>query len=264
MPSIHNQLLLGLSVCLTLSACRGTMRLDDSLPRLEKAEPQGVRSDRSSESSEASLENPTVASNLAEEKAVTPGIIEAWKLATIGKDEKGAMAILEKLNKEHPNISTVQFMMGQVRELYGKNKEAVGHYQKAVVINKFSSMQTFKLAESLRKAGDFEGSLVYYRKLGENLERGSEMIEQDIKDRKVEYTEGTERLNMQKQLLDSVRLGLARSLVEAGGHEEEALQVLSKLQGRSPKVKEDALATLKKLVEKNPANGQAKDLLNRF
>ncbi|MBX9692144.1 MAG: hypothetical protein K2Z81_07155 [Cyanobacteria bacterium] len=151
------------------------------------------------------------------EQAVADGCLKGWRMAVAG-DEAGAMKLLEELDQKHPGISTVQFMMGQVKEHFKKDKEAVFHYRKAVAVNEFSSMQSYKLAESLRKSGDAKGSIVYYEKLEKSLERAITEHDRD----------------QFSQLLDSVRLGLAKALIDSGGDKVRAKTLVGKVLGSSP------------------------------
>lgn len=154
--------------------------------------------------------------NMAEEQAVADGVLKAWRLAIASKksggDETEAMKILEELDKAHPNISTVQLMMGQVKEHFGKHKESLDHYKKAHSVNEFSSLQTFKLAEAMRKAGDFKGAIPHYKRLVGNLEQATEQYGHD------DF----------KSLLISVRLGLARALQGEGSDLKAAEEQIKK------------------------------------
>ena len=163
----------------------------------------------------------TMAENLREEKAVTDGVVAAWRKAVKG-DEEGAMAMLEELDRQYPGISTVQSMMGQVKEHFGKDKEAAEHYHKAFTINDFSSVQTYKLAESLRRSGDAKGSLVYYEKLLANLEEATNKYGKDS----------------YRQLLDAVRLGYVRALIECGKKPEKQKELLESILKDDPDNKE--------------------------
>jgi len=123
----------------------------------------------------------------------------------------------------------VQFMMGQVKDHFNKPKEAAQFYRKGLSVNEFSSMQTYKLAESLRKSGDAKGSIVYYQKLITNLERATG-----------EY--GREHM---KQLLASVRVGLALSYKDL-------------------KQKDQAIVEVKKALQEDPQNKEAPGLLKEL
>lgn len=186
--------------------------------------------------------------NMQEEMAVVGDIRKAWKLAAVKNDKKGALEILEKLDKEHPGISTVQMMMGQVEEHFGDHEAAIKHYRKAYNVNQFSSMQTYKLATSLRKSGDAKGSIVYYKKLEKRLESAVN-----------EYKEDS-----YKALLVSVRLGLAEALIESGSKPDEVLAVLKKLNSTDKKTKKQANQLLSKLSSKFPDSEDTKALLKEF
>lgn len=167
--------------------------------------------------------------NMAKEQAVADGCLAAWRKAYRDKDEEGAMKMLEQLDKKYTGISTVQFMMGQVKDYFHKPKEALEHYKRAHSTNEFSSMQTFKLAEATRKAGDAKGSIVYYQKLLENLDRAT-----------TDYS-----MSNMEQLRSSVRLGLVKAYKDC-------------------KQNSEAKAELDKILKVDANNAEAKSLLKEL
>jgi len=90
--------------------------------------------------------------------------LKAWRMACKG-DEKGSMAALEDLDRRYPGVLTIQMMEGQVCEHFGHMELAIQHYRKAANGNEFGGMQVFKLAEAMRKNGDYKGAQVQYRKI---------------------------------------------------------------------------------------------------
>jgi tetratricopeptide (TPR) repeat protein len=102
--------------------------------------------------------------NAAVETAVADQSLLAWRKAT-GGDEKGALKMLDDLDRQYPHILTVQFMRGQVYEHFGEKKEALKYYQMAVTGNEFSSLKLFKLAEIKRTTGDAKGAIEDYKLL---------------------------------------------------------------------------------------------------
>lgn len=190
----------------------------------------------------------TAKANMQEEMAVVEEIREAWKLAAVKKDKEGALKILRKLDEEHPGISTIQMMMGQVEELFGNSKGAVVHYRKAHSVNEFSSVQTYKLAESLRKSGDAKGSIVYYEKLEKRLETAvGEFDRQGM-----------------KSLLASVRSGMAEAMLDAGEPTDKVLAVLAKLEDFDETSKKRGARVLHRVISKYPNNQEAKMLLKKY
>jgi tetratricopeptide (TPR) repeat protein len=167
--------------------------------------------------------------NMAKEQAVADGCLAAWRKAYKDKDEEGAMKMLEELDKKYTGISTVQFMMGQVKDYFHKPKEALEHYKRAHSTNEFSSMQTFKLAEATRKAGDAKGSIVYYKKLLENLDRAT-----------TDYS-----MSNMEQLRTSVRLGLVKAYKDC-------------------KQSNEARVELDKILKVDANNAEAKSLLKEL
>lgn len=88
---------------------------------------------------------------------------EWHKLRT--EDEKAALDALKSLESRYPTASSVKLMMGQVEEHHGKPKEAALYYKKANEHNVNNTLYTFKLAESLRTAGNTIEAEGYYRGL---------------------------------------------------------------------------------------------------
>ncbi len=208
--------------CVSLTGCRSAVN-NSNLSQVEYGRTNPSASIQTAEAA---------ACNMAHEQAVADGCLKAWRTAVAG-DENAAMAQLTELDKKHPDISTVQFMMGQVKEHFKKDKEAVFHYQKAMAVNEFSSMQSYKLAESMRRSGDAKGSIVYYEKLEKNLESAT----------------GEHGRDQFSQLLDSVRLGLAKALIASGDNKERARAVVDKVLATTPENKE-AKGLLKELQAK--------------
>ena len=227
----------------SLVSCKGSVGGGGGLPNLKYSKnnhPASINNDAESQGA--------AKRNMHEEMAVIEDIRAAWKLAAIKNDRTGALKILEKLDHEHPGISTVQMMMGQVEEHFGNHKAALNHYRKAHNVNRFSSMQTYKLANSLRKSGDAKGSLIYYRKLEKRLETAVN-----------EYKEDS-----YKVLLGSVRVGLAMALLESGAKDIEVLEVLRKQDKFDTNTKKKAIQVVEKVLAKSPGNEDAKALLKEF
>ncbi|CAN5212232.1 hypothetical protein BH10CYA1_BH10CYA1_43660 [soil metagenome] len=113
----------------------------------------------------ASAQNQQLSGFNAEvETAVADQSLVAWRKAIAG-DEKGSLALMDKLDEKYPNILTLKFMRGQILEHFGKKKEALKYYQMAVTGNEFSSLKLFKLAEIKRTTGDAKGSIEDYQVL---------------------------------------------------------------------------------------------------
>lgn len=213
----------------TLTACSSRMN-SENLKKVEYADkPNPVAQQQAPSNDPASGSQVTFEQNIGKEQAVADGCLQAWRKAVKEKDEAGAMKMLEELDKKYPGISSVQFMMGQVEDHFGKHKEAVVHFRRAHTTNEFSSMQTFKLAESMRKSGDAKGSIVYYKKLLSNLETATGEFHQDT----------------MTQLLGSVRMGLASAYKESGQ-------------------KAEALVEVKKVLQAEPEKPEAKSLLKEL
>ncbi|MBS1954764.1 MAG: tetratricopeptide repeat protein [Cyanobacteria bacterium SZAS-4] len=102
--------------------------------------------------------------NAEVETAVADQSLVAWRKAIAG-DEKGSLALMDKLDEKYPNILTLKFMRGQILEHFGKKKEALKYYQMAVTGNEFSSLKLYKLAEIKRTTGDAKGSIEDYQLL---------------------------------------------------------------------------------------------------
>ncbi len=204
--------ILALTISGALGACNSRVDTSSSLPTVQRGgqgNAQNAAGQSGSAGSQASAPGTAhsegqfnlndSSANMAQEAAVADGCLKAWRQALSG-DEAGAMKMLKELDEKNPGISTVQLMMGQVEEHFGKYKEAVSHYQQAHTINEFSSMQTFKLAESLRKAKRPKEAITYYKKLAERLDRA---------------TKDYKRTEMD-QLRVAVHMGLANAYKESG------------------------------------------------
>jgi tetratricopeptide (TPR) repeat protein len=80
-------------------------------------------------------------------------------------DEKESMDALRKLSDDHPHSSTVFFMMGQVEDHFGKNKEATAFFDKARQKNTKNPLSLFKLAQSEQQGGNLKDAIGHYREL---------------------------------------------------------------------------------------------------
>jgi len=98
------------------------------------------------------------------EAEVSKGCVEAWRKALAG-DKKGALAQLDQMSQQYPNISTITFMKGQVLDHCGDKKEAIEFYRKSVTNKEFSTIHIFKLAEALRATNQNQEAAVEYRRL---------------------------------------------------------------------------------------------------
>jgi predicted Zn-dependent protease len=98
------------------------------------------------------------------EGEVSKGCVEAWRKALAG-DKKGALAQLDQMGRQYPNISTITFMKGQVLDHCGDKKEAIEFYRNAVTNKEFSTIHIFKLAEALRATNQNQEAAVEYRRL---------------------------------------------------------------------------------------------------
>ncbi|MBN8658743.1 MAG: tetratricopeptide repeat protein [Candidatus Obscuribacter phosphatis] len=102
--------------------------------------------------------------NMAMEEEVSTKCVEAWRQALKG-DEKGAVAKLEDLQKRYPAVQTIELMLGQVKDHFGKKEEALVHFRKAAAGNEYSMMHRYRLADALRETGRFDEAIPLYRKL---------------------------------------------------------------------------------------------------
>ncbi len=223
-----------------MTGCRSQMEVKKDLPTVSQTVPISSSQTPSSQSSSSGDSKPNTSQdqkqiqsagqeNLSSEAACAHDCVEAWKVAVQQKNEAKAMEMLEKVDKENPNISTVQLMMGQVKDYFKKPKEALAYYRKAHAVNKFSSMQTLRLADSLRRNGEYKEAGMHYDRLIKNLEAAVG-----------EY--GHDDMAI---VLASVRAGNAACL---------------NAQGR----KEEALVMVRKALTGDPENKEAKELLKKL
>lgn len=157
------------------------------------------------------------------EQAIGEDALKAWRVAVKHSkqgtaeetewkkqreaDEKEATAQLTDLQQRYPQSSTVNLMLGQVKEHFGKHDEAVKYFQAAMEHNTNNSMYLFKLAQSEAKAGHTDEAIRDYRKL---LEHNSGMPEGEIE------------------------IGLARQLLKKDPNSKEARELLNGVLKREP------------------------------
>jgi predicted Zn-dependent protease len=153
------KLLIALGGILSLSACSTNMQTP-SQEKLSTVQTGAVLTAQESNSATQMEEESSAAD--ANPK-ISDGCLAAWRQAIAG-DEKGAMNKLTALDAEFPRSTSVQLMMGQVCNHFGKKKEAVAHYHLTVSRSLSNPVFIYKLAESMRTSGDAAGSIVQFRK----------------------------------------------------------------------------------------------------
>lgn len=154
------------------SGCSKTLTTSEATRKVEKGQNLYYRADDAQHQPSSREASALVAAqnqqlsgfNAEVETAVAEQSLIAWRKALSG-DEKGSLALLDKLDEKYPNILTLKFMRGQILEHFGKKKEALKYYQMAVTGNEFSSIKLFKLAEIKRTTGDAKGAVEDYRLL---------------------------------------------------------------------------------------------------
>ncbi len=132
-------------------------------------------------------------------------------------DEKEAMSALSELSRRYPDSSTVRFMMGEVKEHFGKKAQATEYYLQATEKNRHSSMYLFKLAKSFATAGNASQAAARWRQL----------------------------LKMEPGCLPA-KLGLSKSLLASNARSPEAIALLKEVLQAEPGNKE-ASELLKKI-----------------
>lgn len=159
--------LLSVSLSGLLAGCKG--RVDPSGMNLTHVE-----------KGEAVAQAPTSEQmDLGMEEQVSNGCVAAWRKAIAG-DEKTAMSELKELQSRYPKVQTIEMMMGQVSEHFGKNEEALEHFRKAAVGNEFSSLRQLRLAHSLKENGKYQEAIGYYRKLLTHKENLDPILSLDL------------------------------------------------------------------------------------
>ena len=182
-----------------------------------------------------------VAVDMDAERAIAKESLEAWRTALKG-DEKTALAKLDDLEKRYPTISTVKFMKAQVYEHFNKRELAIKYYRESLDNSEFSSLRQFKLAEALKKGKQYKEAEEIYRKL---LKTFSD--------------------------LPDAKLGLALCLIAQDKDSKEGHQVLAEtvilcealMKTREPGKVASAKRILKDLLEADPGNAAAKQLLGQ-
>lgn len=81
------------------------------------------------------------------------------------EDLKQSMAMLKDLEERYPKSSSVQFMIGQVLDHFGKHAEAAEYFSKSIQNNTNNSMYLFKLAEAETKAGQYDKAIGHYKQI---------------------------------------------------------------------------------------------------
>lgn len=225
-----------LALNLVAVGCRSQMQVQSDLPKVEQegAAPASTNSTSSTSATQAQSQasvpqHSASEDNMQNETAVAQGCLDAWKVAVMQKDEAKSMEMLKQLSVDNPNISTIPFMMGQVKDFFKKPKEALVYFRKAYEINKFSSIQILRLAASLRKNGEFKEAETHY----DNLLKKLEAALSDNHDENLIF------------VLASVRTGKAACLFAAGK-------------------KEEARTMVKKALSEDPGNLEAKELLKNL
>lgn len=120
----------------------------------------------------------------AAEQAIGEEALKAWRTAVAHakrgqtpeadwnkqrqSDESSATAQLNDLQTRYPKSSTVNLMLGQVKEHFGKHEEALKYFQAAMDNNTNNSMYLFKLAHAEAEAGHTDEAIRDYRKLLEH------------------------------------------------------------------------------------------------
>lgn len=219
-------IILAAFLTVSLTGC-GSMRTPEQLATVAKDEQDPGRAMSGNAADFGERYDP------ATEEMVAKGALEAWHKALAhdkpgdlkgkalaearAKDEAAAMADLKELSERFPNSSTVRLMMGQVKEHFGKNKEAAALYKEALQKNTNSSIYLFKVAEASREAGNYKEAIEAYRK----LLKGNAAASSAAPD----------------ALAVSLWLGLAQSLVGLDKNDPEARELVKKALAAEPENK---------------------------
>lgn len=209
----------------SLSACSG--RVDTggmNLSRVEKGEGLQVAGGKEVSTSQVDASGSFKFDMAAEEQVATQSVA-AWRKALAG-DEKGAVAQLEALEKRFPQVLTIQMMLGQVKDHFGKKEEALEHFRRAARGNQFSTMASYKLAEALRETGRHDEAIPHYRRLIKGA------------------------TNYDVSLREPFDFGLAYCLLRKDPHSQEGLKLLDDCLKARPDHK-DALALKAELAGKH-------------
>jgi predicted Zn-dependent protease len=97
-----------------------------------------------------------------------------WK-AQREADEKESLRLLQDLEQRYPKSSTVQFMIGQVEDHFGKHDEAVKRFHNATENNTHNSMYLFKLAQAESKARQYDKAIEHYRAILKQMPEDSDV-----------------------------------------------------------------------------------------
>jgi len=160
MPNYYRSLFGFLSIIFLMLSTFGCSSKIDA----PKVSNEIVGKDNTESSPTLPSENDESAINLEQEASIEKMCLTAWRKCVAGNKKEG-IADLKKLSKQYPKSSSVLFMTGQVLEKFGDKKEALNYYERAANNSDFAVMSLFKIAESLRTAGNTEQAVMRYRKL---------------------------------------------------------------------------------------------------
>lgn len=202
------QIIAAVSICLIamtgLAGCAGRVRTSaSSLGQVKVGENAPAKGDTPQAGSNIKGER----ADLDEDEFVGNESVRAWRIAlkhskqgdlsdsewkkVQEEDETEAMKILHGLAKDHPRMSYVHTMMGQVAQHFGKKEEASEHYERALLQNTQNPILLLKLANSKRDVGKLDKAIKYYREAlnadpdftDAKISLGATLLQKDKKDK---------------------------------------------------------------------------------
>jgi tetratricopeptide (TPR) repeat protein len=168
MTDLYNRMLIALSASIVLAACTFQMKT----PEKAGSEHSGGQAGQQ-ESGAVEKYNPE------QDEVICKEALKAWRRALVHdetynlppdtyklvrrRDEDEAMLMLVTLADRYPEASYIRTMMGQVKQHFGRKKEAKAYYEEATLLNRRNPSLYVKTAEDRRKSGDNKRALAYFR-----------------------------------------------------------------------------------------------------
>ncbi|MBX9724483.1 MAG: tetratricopeptide repeat protein [Candidatus Obscuribacterales bacterium] len=173
MRQLNRQMLIALSASILMCACSSHVQTPQGLST--------VPMDNGSKVADASNAGSGEKFDAVTDEIISRETLKAWRVALrhdkekdlpeaeiqklkVG-DEEESMQSLKKLEATYPTASFIKTMMGQVKQHFGKKKEAADYFEEASLLNRRDPVALFKAAEMRRENGQTEKALDFYKQI---------------------------------------------------------------------------------------------------
>ncbi len=225
---------------LMLSGCSGTARTPEHLANVEVGKGSGSLAQTPATAADMATTATTFGERFdsTAEQEIGTSALKAWRVATKHAkkgtlsdsewkklrlaDEKESVAQLNDLQKLYPTASTVRFMLGQVKDHFGRHSDAVGEFRASIENNTNNGMYLFKLAETEVKAGQFDSAIKHYRLL---IQHTPNFAPAEL---------GLARALMKKDPKSAEAAALASRVLKAEPDNQEAKELINRSADRKP------------------------------